>query len=83
MTTPAQEAKKIFDRFYSEISEVLIINNVAERRVSKIAKQCALLHLDGIIEALSKLLSTGLNNDFDIMAHREEYLIIRQEIEKM
>lgn len=83
MTPSQKEAKKIVRMFYTEISEVLIINNVAERRVSKIAKRCALLHIDGIIEALDKVLNTRLNNDFDIMAHKVEYGEIRTEIEKM
>lgn len=78
MTTPAQEAKKIFDRFYTEISEVLIINNVAERRVSKIAKQCSLLLCDSHINEqreVEEMVGQGFNLD--------KWLSIKQEIEKM
>ena len=55
VSTDVKDGKELYKRFYTEISEVLVINNVAERRVSKIAKQCAIIHCRLMIEKVPVL----------------------------
>lgn len=45
--------------------------------------QNALLEVDGIREVLDKLLETGLNNDFSILAEKAYQIEVNQEIEKL
>jgi len=45
-----EKAKELLQRFHTEISEVTVINNVAERRVLKMSKQCALICVDEILK---------------------------------
>jgi len=47
------------------------------------AKQCAIIHCEGVIEALTKVLKTGLNNDFDVMKERGHYQNLIEYIQKM
>jgi len=77
------EAKELYKRFYTEISEVLVTDNVAERRVSKITKQCAIIHCDLMYDKLTELLKSELHNDFGIMAERGRYIKLKQKIESL
>jgi hypothetical protein len=51
--------------------------------VAMLAKQCALIAVDETIKALNALLNSGLNNDFDILKLRGEYMELKSEIEKL
>jgi hypothetical protein len=46
-------------------------------------KKCALIAVDETIKALNVLLNSGLNNDFDILKLRGEYMELKSEIEKL
>lgn len=44
------KAKELYDKFYWELHEFDVMDNVSARRISKAAKQCALICVDEIIK---------------------------------
>lgn len=75
--TPQEKAKELYNTF-----EQIFINANADSW-SKEAKQCALMVADEIILNSRELLESQLNNDFDIMANRGNWRLIKAEIEKL
>jgi hypothetical protein len=87
--TPKEEAIELVRRYYSLISGMelsyiskLIVFPSGDSHFET-AKQCALIAVDEIIEALNLLLKSGLNNDFDILKLRGFYMKVKQEIERI
>jgi len=82
LPTPVQsmeaEAKELVEKFrYTDKAGT--IGDMTE----ELAKQCALIHCDLQIELINKMLATGMNNDFDLLAFRGNIQKLKHSIDQL
>ena len=77
--TPEQiKAQEIVDR-HRKVLSVYYHQIVAQQA----AVYCAISEVEGKIELFNEILESDLNNDFDILMRRGEYIEILQELKNM
>jgi hypothetical protein len=81
--TSKEKAKELVDRYKSYIQMADKYGDLLSSQEIYFAKQCALIAVDETIKALNVLLNSDLNNDFDILKLRGEYMELKSEIEKL
>lgn len=75
------KAKAIVEKFYS--MPIDVDNGEFGISTYSQAKQCAVISIDREIELITRLLATGLNNDFDLMRERGELKAVKQSIQNL
>jgi predicted nuclease with TOPRIM domain len=75
--TSKEKAIELVDKFLNTENEYKEHSDYMQ------SKQSALISVDETIKALNVLLNSRLNNDFDILKLRGEYMELKSEIEKL
>jgi methylase of polypeptide subunit release factors len=89
MKTAKEEAIELVEKYVNQPINFPYMDSVDDQCIGsgymtyRSAKQCALIAVDETIKALNVLLNSGLNNDFDILKLRGEYMELKSEIEKL